>query len=566
MPKIEVYADALYKYAEETYDDAALEEIFQAGKAELDEKDEARGLLKIELNDTNRPDLWSAAGIGRQLRAYKNGKAPVYDFFSTPGNPRDYGERVVKVDHSVREVRPYEIAIAATGKKLDDASLKDLIQTQEKLCWNFGRKRRSIAIGVFRSDLLTYPITYRAADPDETRFVPLQMEKELSLRQMLSEHPKGREYGHIIEGFHRFPYLEDAKGETLSFPPVINSAYTGAVEVGDENLFIEMTGTELKDLILTANMVACDLADAGFTILPVKIEYPFETEFGREIVSPFYFQEPLSMEIEYANRLLGVNLGGSEMTAALAHMGIRAEADNERVTIEVPPYRNDFLHPVDIIEDLMIGRGMDSFEPVMPSDFTVGRLTEEEEFARQVKEIMIGMGFQEMMYNYLGSRKNFVEKMGIDDREFVRIANPMTENYEFLRSSILPNLLESESVSAHAVYPHHIFEIGKVAFLDPDDNSGTATRNYLGFLSADREISFNEVSAFVSAIFYYTAREYTLEELEDPRFIPGRAARILYQGSPAGIFGEVHPQVLENWGITMPAIACEIDLDVLLHG
>jgi phenylalanyl-tRNA synthetase beta chain len=271
------------------------------------------------------------------------------------------------------------------------------------------------------------------------------------------------------------------------------------------------------------------------------------------------------MEIEYANRLLGVNLGGSEMSAALAHMGIRAEADNERVTIEVPPYRNDFLHPVDIIEDLMIGRGMDSFDPVMPSDFTVGRLTEEEEFARQVKEIMIGMGFQEMMYNYLGSRQNFVEKMNIDDSEFVRIANPMTENYEFVRSSILPNLLESESVSAHAVYPHHIFEIGKVAYLDPEDNSGTATRNYLGFLSADREIGFNEVSAFVSAVFYYTSREYGLEELDDPRFIPGRAARITYQGSPAGIFGEVHPQVLENWGITMPAIACEMDLDTMLH-
>jgi phenylalanyl-tRNA synthetase beta chain len=565
MPKIEVYADALYKYAEESYSDEQLEEIFQAGKAELDGKDESGEILKVELNDTNRPDLWSAAGLGRQLRVHKTGKVPGYDFFSTPGNPKDYGNRVVKIDHSVREVRPYEIAIAATGKKLDEAALKDIIQTQEKLCWNFGRKRRSIAIGVFRSDLLQYPITYRAADPDETRFTPLQMDRELSMREMLSEHPKGRDYGHIVEGFDRFPYLEDAKGDALSFPPVINSAYTGAVEVGDENLFIEMTGTELKDLILTANIVACDLADAGFTILPVKIEYPFETEFGREIVSPFYFQEPLSLEIDYANRLLGTAIGGEEIRHALAHMGVRAEVENQRVTIEVPPYRNDFLHPVDIIEDVMIGRGTPSFEPLMPSDFTVGRLTAEEEFARQVKEIMIGLGFQEMMYNYLGSRKNFIDKMEIDDRDFVRIANPMSENYEFVRSSILPNLLESESVSAHAVYPHHIFEIGKVAYLDPDDNSGTATRNYLGFLSADREVSFNQISALVSAIFYYTGREYRLEELDDPRFITGRVARIVYNGIPVGVFGEIHPQLLENWGVTMPATACELDLDYLLQ-
>jgi len=565
MPKIEVYADALYQFAGKAYSDEQLEEIFQAGKAELDGKDEANGILKIELNDTNRPDLWSAAGLGRQLRSYATGSVSSYDFFSTPGNPKDYGDRVVKIDPSVREVRPYEIAIAATGKKLDEAALKDIIQTQEKLCWNFGRKRRSIAIGVFRSDLLTYPITYRAADPDSISFVPLQGGKELTLRQMLTEHSKGREFGYIVEGFDRFPYLEDARGKALSFPPVINSAHTGAVEEGDENLFIEMTGTELKDLIITANIVACDLADAGFTIQPVKIEYPFETEFGREIVSPFYFQEPLSLEIEYANRLLGTKISGEEMRTALAHMGVRSEVEEERVMIEVPPYRNDFLHPVDIMEDVMIGRGMDSFQPVMPSDFTVGRLTAEEEFARSVKEIMIGLGFQEMMYNYLGSRKNFIDKMEVDDKDFVRIANPMTENYEFVRASILPNLLESESVSAHAVYPHHIFEIGKVAYLDPDDNSGTATRNYLGFLSADREVTFNQITAHVAAIFYYTSREYRLEELDDPRFITGRAARIIYNGTPVGMFGEIHPQLLENWGITMPATACELDLDYLLQ-
>jgi phenylalanyl-tRNA synthetase beta chain len=176
---------------------------------------------------------------------------------------------------------------------------------------------------------------------------------------------------------------------------------------------------------------------------------------------------------------------------------------------------------------------------------------------------MIGMGFQEMLYNYLGSKKDFIEKMEIPGDEFIQIENPMTENYEFLRASILPNLLNSESVSANAVYPHHIFEVGKVAFLQPEDNSGTVTRNTLGFLSADGVIGFNEVSAHVSAVFYYLSRDYELEELEDPRFIRGRSARIICGGKQAGMCGEVHPQVLENWGIQVPCTCCEIDLDTI---
>ncbi len=566
MPKIEVYGKNLFSYTGKNYGDEELEEVLVSAKAELDGKESDKDLLKIELNDTNRPDLWSTAGLGRQLMLAETGSVPSYDFFSSASERKDYGDRVVNIDSSVKDIRPYEIAIAVKGKSIDEATLKDIIQTQEKLCWNFGRKRRSIAIGVFRSDLLTFPITYRAADPDETRFVPLQETKEMNLRQMCTDIPKGKEYGHIVQDFERYPYLEDAKGYALSFPPVINSSYTGAVKVGDENLFIEMTGTVLKDLILTANIVACDLADAGFTVLPVKMVYPFDTEFGREIVAPFYFQQPIDVKLDEVHKLLGDELGAEESQKALRHMGVRSEVAEGSLHVEVPPYRNDFLHPVDIIEDIMMGRGMETFEPIMPHDFTVGRLSAEEEFGRKVKEVMIGLGYQEMMYNYLGSKKDYIDKMEISGEELVQIANPMSENYEFVRASIIPNMLQSEAVSAHAVYPHRIFELGKTAVLKPENNSGTATYNTLGFMLADSDIGFNEASAHVSGLFYYLGYEYELEETEDSRFISGRIAAIMSGGRRVGIFGEVHPQVLENWGIQMPCTCCELNLDLLQGG
>ncbi len=558
MPKIEVQREDLYRYIGREYTNDALEDILPCAKAELDGVDEESGILKIELNDTNRPDLWSTTGLARQISLYEGLSQKDYKF------PTNYGDRVIKVDLSIKDVRPYIVAFAVKGKGISDEGLKDIIQTQEKLCWNYGRKRRSIAMGVYRSDLFSFPVIYKGADPDTTSFIPLGEEKKMTLREIISEHPKGQEYGHIVADEKVFPFITDAEGKVLSFPPVINSAEIGAVLEGDSNLFIELTGTDMPSLVLSASIVACDLADSGFEILPVKVEYPYDTPFGREMVTPYYFQEPARVEVSYVNKLLGTDLSAAEMTAALSRMGVSAQEEAGIITIEVPPYRNDFLHPVDIVEDIMMGKGMDRFSPLMPSSFTVGRLTPEEEFARKVKDIMIGLGFQEMMYNYLGSKKDYIERMNVAGNEYIQIANPMTENYEFVRASILPSLLNSESVSANAVYPHNIFEIGKVSFLEPSDNSGTVTRNYLGFLSAGREEGYNSVNAVVSAVFFYLNKEYTLKETADSRFIKGRSAEIYYNGMRAGIFGETNPVVLENWGIQMPSSICEIDLDIIL--
>ncbi|MDY0303829.1 MAG: phenylalanine--tRNA ligase subunit beta, partial [Sphaerochaeta sp.] len=439
-----------------------------------------------------------------------------------------------------------------------------LIQSQEKLCHNFGRKRRTIAIGLYRSDLITYPVHYRGVDPDKTSFVPLGLDREISLREILTEHPKGREYGHIVADSPLFPFLCDDKGGVLSFPPVINSDRIGAVEVGDENLFLEFSGMDLKDLLLAAAIMACDMADMGWEILPVKVIFDEETEFGREITVPYYFQEPISAPLDQVHKTLGEALDGESVVAALRRMGIYAICDDDTIWATVPEWRNDFLHAVDLIEDVMIGHGLGNFEPEMPRDFTVGRLSKAEEFARKIKDLMVGLGFQEMMYNYLGSRREYIDNMRYPEQKCIIISNPMSENYEVVRPSIIPSLLESEMMSAHSPYPHKIFEVGKIAYRDDRDLSGTVTRNALGFLASDRLMGFNDVTSIIATLSYFLNIEYSLAALEgDLRFIEGRCARIMVGEREVGVFGEIHPQVLENWGSVMPTIACEIDLDLL---
>jgi phenylalanyl-tRNA synthetase beta chain len=565
MPKIEVFEDPFYALLGKKLTENELIDLLVVAKGELDGRDAGEGLLKIELNDTNRPDLWSTSGLARQLRCFLTDKTASYDFFSRPGKLLDAGDRVVEVADNLRGIRPYITAFMAKGAKVDDALLVDIIQGQEKLCENFGRRRKAVAMGVYRADLIQFPVRYRAADPDATRFVPLGIEKELSLREILQHHPKGVDYGAIVSDFKLFPYLEDRNGGTLSFPPIINSARIGAVEVGDCSFFIELTGLDLDTLMLAASIAACDLADLGFSILPVKVQYPYDTPYGREIVTPFYFQKEQTLEPAYAGKLLGEKMSAGEIRELLQRAGHQAEVRDDRIVLYPPPYRNDFLHAADIVEEVMIARGMDSFEPVMPHEYTIGRLSEMETFSRDVRDIMVGLGFQEMIYNYLGSRKDFIHRMEIDDTGFIEIANPMTENYAVVRKSILPCLLSSESVSANAVYPHRIFEIGKVVFEDSSDNYGSVSRTNLGFLFAGREAGFNDVNSHISALIYYLGRDYNLQEGKDPRFIKGRTGEIVCAGRKVGVMGEIHPNVLDNWGIQMPCACAELDLELLLE-
>ncbi|MDR0410679.1 MAG: phenylalanine--tRNA ligase subunit beta [Treponema sp.] len=590
MPKIEVNEELFYSLVGRNWDTRErFETALTCAKAELDAIDAEsvpvnERLLKIELNDTNRPDLWGTAGCARQLRVYYGGKRNEYPFFSQKetGKYADdplIGHRMeaaytVKVQESVQKVRPFLAGFIVSGKAVTDTSLRDMIQTQEKLAWNFGRKRRTVSMGLYRIAIIQWPIIYKGVDPDSVSFTPLQWDIPLTLREILKQHPKGKEYGFIQEHEPIHPLLVDSKGDILSYPPIINSADLGAVQVGDTDLFIELTGTDIECVTLSASIMACDFADQGYTIEPVNVEYEYDTPHGRKVTTPFYFQEPVFCSLARVEKFLGEKLSADECIAALSKMGVKAEkataAERGEATVRQgiyafpPEYRNDFLHAADVVEDVMIGRGLSTFAPTRPSEFTIGRLSPITILSRKVKEILVGMGYQEMVFNYLGSKRDFVDKMLGDGAKIIKITNPMTENYEYVRDSILASLLISESMSGNAIFPHRIFETGKVAYRNPADDHGTSTRQFLGFLTADKDANFNMISAQIQTLFYYLSHEYVVEPSAAPHFIAGRAANVLFKDVKIGIFGEIHPQVLENWGITTPCVAAEIDLDTMV--
>ena len=217
---------------------------------------------------------------------------------------------------------------------------------------------------------------------------------------------------------------------------MINSRNPGAVEVGDTFLFCEATGTELDAVLLSISIMAANMADRGGRILPVNTIYPYDTPRGREIQCPLDMTESVDVDLDDLRRVIGGGIDNGSVEGALAAMGYRdIVLDRTRVRARPAPYRDDILHPVDLIEDVIVAVGFDNFEPEMPHDFTVGKSAPDEDLADRIRGLMVGCGFQELFLPILSSSVDLTERMRSADAAIVEISNPMSENYSAVRNA-----------------------------------------------------------------------------------------------------------------------------------
>lgn len=553
MPKIEVSRMELLSLAGiQDPGDAGLEELLVPLKGELDQADADR--LKIELNDTNRPDLWSVEGVARAIRCMREGREDHLSAMSA--HPLR-----MTVDPGMDAIRPFIAGFRATGWRLDAEGLESLLAVQEKLTDSFGKKRSLAAIGFHRAHEIAYPVVYSSADPEES-MIPLGFEERMSLADILTQTEKGMEYADLLAGLDRFPVLKDSEGRIFSFPPVLNSNTTGRVRAGDDDLFCDVTGTDWETVQLTATVLACNLEDRGALITPMEVEYPYAVPAAsRTVVTPLVFTDTLRVGHEAIRRVLGAPVEPRTARASLLMMDYASvETDDEGITGVLPPYRRDGIHPVDMIEDMVVSMGLDAFEPLLPSEFTIGRSARVEDLALAVRTLMVGAGCEEILRPVLSSKER-ITGVSRTPEPPIAISNPMTAEYGVVRNSLLPGLLDVESTSAHAAFPHRTFETGEI--LSRDASGLCRTGMMLTCLVCGNEADFADVHSILGAVCGERGLELVLEPMDDPRFIPGRSASVLIGGTPAGILGEIHPGVLTDWGLTRPAAGFEIDLDPL---
>ncbi|MCK5786195.1 MAG: phenylalanine--tRNA ligase subunit beta [Candidatus Sabulitectum sp.] len=544
MPKIEIpLADFLPLAGLENTDD--LEKLLESLKAELDGLYEKT--VKIELNDTNRPDLWTAEGVARGLRCWKNGAESHLDSLKAP-------EVHIDVHSNLKDIRPFIAAFTATGWKVDEDGLESLITAQEKITAGFGKERKTAAIGFYPLEGISFPVRYETTST-ETSFQPLGEETEMTLAEILEKTETGMKYADILKGFKEYPILKDRSGAILSFPPVLNSHITGKVTPGDSGLFCEVTGTDWHTVNLTATILACNLEDRGAVISPVEIRYPH----GEVTVTPVIYRDTLTASFKDISRMIGIDVKELDLEVLLSKMDYgEIEMGEDSVTAVMPPYRRDGIHPRDLMEDIVIAIGLGNMGPILPSEYTVGSAAPVEILARSVKALLVGAGCEEIMRPILTSFEK-ISTLTRTPELPIRISNPMTAEYGVVSNTLLPALLEVESSSGHAAFPHRLFTVGEI--LCRRDNSLCETQMNLAVSIGDGD--FGEIHSILGIICHLRGLELSLKALDDPRFIPGRSAAVVINGGEVGILGEFHPGVLETWGITVPVAGFELPLESL---
>ncbi len=497
----------------------------------------------------NRPDLLSVEGLAR---AYKYFRGLSRKVFSYSANKSNYE---LIVDDAVKGIRPVIGAMVVKGVKLNENSVKSLMQLQEKLHITHCRNRRKAAIGVHDLRAVKFPVRYTAVDPQEMRFIPLDFNREMTPEEIIREHPKGIKYAHLVENFPAYPMVINADNEILSFPPIINSELT-KVRPNTKNLFVEVTGTDENTVSKALNIVATSLIDRGAKVYQVKVHY------GKDVkVTPDFSEEKVTLDADYCRSLLGEQIPTRSMPVLLRKMGFDSLREDEKLIVKVPCYRTDIMHPMDLVEDIAIAYGYENFTPEPPENNSIGKGDPLFERTDYVKDILAGFGFIEVYNWLLTNKKVLFENMNAPERSVVEIFHPKNADLTVCRDSLIPQLIEFLGKNKHNDYPQDIFEEGKVLIRSGED---VTQENHLGIASARSRINYSDIKAVVDSIAREIRVKLKVVPKDYPYFISGRSANLFFNDKFMGVIGEIHPKVLLNYELKVPVVACELNIEELV--
>ena len=500
----------------------------------------------------NRPDLLSGETLSRAIRSFIHNQNP------DPELEVSDSSITMTVDADLMDIRP--IILGAIVKNVDleklniepDEFIKSLMDHQEKLHFALGRGRKRASIGVHDLSTLHPPFRVKAVSGNE-KFVPLAMEEPMSINEILVNHPKGVEYAHLLEGYDKFPVIIDSEDNILSFPPIINGKHTTVTETTTD-FFIDVTGWDFRSCEASLMLIALQLSELGGSIESIEI-----TDCHGQ-VNKFPNGSPVEHVLprKLLDGLLGRELSDSELTKSINRMGGSFVSRNsEQIMINMPRWRFDILHPVDLVEDIAIGHGFEDLGEDIPRSPMTAKPRNDANLLRRVRDSMQGLGMMQIQSLTLSNdddQFNLVRWSNVG--EVTRITNPITIDHTLLRQYLLPGLLRLLSSNRHHDLPQSVYELGTVV----RDHKNCSR---LAFLVAERTGGFAAIRGRIQAFLRdLGASEYeilTLPDNEGP-WLAGRAAKIMVNGLHIGCFGEIDPHVGELFELKVPMNGAEFCL------
>ena len=494
----------------------------------------------------DRPDLLSPETLFHGMMPFLH---------DSPSNPRlsvNPGTISMKVSPELSQIRPVILGAVVRGLDVDDEVIKRLMDHQEKLHFALGRGRKRASIGVHDLSTISPPFRVEATSRDLS-FIPLAMEKEMTIDEILMSHPKGVDYAHLLEGMEKVPIIFDSNDAVLSFPPVINGDHT-TVTTNTRDLFIDVTGLDFRACESALMLVCLQLSVMGGSVESVRVTTcegdewslngsPVEHIVGRNLVEGILGNSFTDDEIENAIRRMG---------------GIYNGDSSGNLSISMPRWRFDILHPIDLVEEVAIGHGYDDLAYDVPKAPLTAIPRPDGHLRRRIREALQGLGLIQIQSLTLSNDKDQFESMRWKPHgDITRMTNPITIEHTILRQNILPGLMRLLAANRHHELPQGVYELGSVVV-------NHKNRDKFAFLVAENSGGFAALRGRLQSLMRdLGCVSWSLEAMNDGPWLNGRGANIIVDGTKVGECGEVDPHVSETFDLKVPLSGAQIDVATL---
>lgn len=507
----------------------------------LDIEEQTPEYIRVEYSP-NRPDYATDVGVAAGLQGLLGVKTGMAKF----GVKKSRAYQL-RVDPATKKIRPYISGMIAKGGTLDDESIRQLIALQEDLHFGVGRRRKKASIGIHDLDAVSFPLFYTTKSRDH-KFVPLATNDEMSVQQILDQMDVGRDYGRVLGGGSKVPIILDASGNTVSFPPIINSSLT-TVSTSTTNLLVEVTGNDQSAVNDSLAVVASTLHNLGFAMCDIVI--------NSKSTSSAFATRLMTLDSDLVNQILGLHMTPQNICASLKKCRLDAKARGKKIVCTIPRFRFDILGPMDLVEEVALGYGIKNLGPTLPASATVGQKNPTTLRLDSISQVMVGLGFTEALNSGLTSKQTLYDNTKRDHADMIEVAESKSQEHTILRDMILPGLLENLSRNVHESYPQKMFETGTVFSKGAPIKESVS----LACVSAHKDAGYTEIKSILQSLLKTDSNiECKTKTATNPIFAAGKMADIIINDKKVGVVGEIDPAVAENFKMRVPISGFEIVL------
>ena len=543
---------------------------------------EALGLddVMLELEITpNRPDCLSMIGVGREISVITGNplKLPEIDVQEETVDTHNL-TRVTIEDpelcprYAARVIRGVKIGPSPTWlqrrlEAIGVGTISNIVDITNYVLMEYGHPLH--AFDYHR--LAENRIVVRRAKPGETLKTIDAEERELTPDMLViadAEHPVA--LAGVMGGFDSeiTDQTVDVLLESAYFHPPSIRKTSKALGMHTEASHRFERGADPEGVIPAINRAAQLIVEiAGGEICSGIIDvYPGERETPNIKLRP-----------ERVNFVLGTEIADDDICGILTRLGF---AVSDTFEVRVPTFRPDVGQEIDLVEEIARVYGFDNIPTTLPrGDIPIPKVEPKADLRERVKTYLLQCGMMEAM-NYAFYHPDVFDRLRLSSkdplRQAVQIANPLSVDQSIMRTTLLPSLLANAQRNRnHQINDVQFFECSKVFIPngtdeypnEPEYVAGMITGNLGAGVYGDpfRPADFFDIKGIVEGMLNRCGvSDYTITHTEHPTFHPGRRAEIRVKDKTLCVFGEAHPEVLENYDLPSKAYLFELDFEKLV--